>query len=56
MRQGTATAEETKIDNVMVLFFETNGQQRLWNNKIYEYDATATGLVRPCCSRSRRRR
>ena len=47
MRQGTATAEETKIDNVMVLFFETTGQQRLWNNKIYEYDATATGLADP---------
>ena len=43
MRQGTATAEETKIDNVMILFFETTGQQKLWKNKIYEYDATATG-------------
>ena len=45
LRQGTATSDETKIDNIMILFFETTGQQKLWRNKIYEYDATATGLA-----------
>ncbi|WP_276775203.1 fimbrial protein [Porphyromonas endodontalis] len=45
LRQGTATSDETKIDNIMILFFETTGQQKLWKNKIYEYDATATGLA-----------
>ena len=45
LRQGTATSDETKIDNIMILFFETMGQQKLWKNKIYEYDATATGLA-----------
>ena len=43
LRQGTATSDETKIDNIMILFFETNSQETLWRNKIYEYDATATG-------------
>ncbi|MFC2462497.1 MAG: fimbrial protein, partial [Porphyromonas endodontalis] len=43
LKQATATPEETQIDNVMILFFETTGQQKLWKNKIYEYDATATG-------------
>ena len=43
MRQGTATSDETKIDNIMILFFETNSQETLWRNKIYEYDATAAG-------------
>ena len=43
LRQGTATSDETKIDNIMILFFETNSQETLWRNKIYEYDATAAG-------------
>lgn len=43
LKQATATPEETQIDNVMILFFETTGQQKLWKNKIYEYDATAAG-------------
>lgn len=43
LKQATATPEETQIDNVMILFFETNSQETLWRNKIYEYDATAAG-------------
>lgn len=43
LRQSNATDDESKIDNIMVLFFDTDSQQKLWKNKIYEYDATATG-------------